>query len=74
MRSQLMPCAGPKERALVEYAFATLDALGWRWGPAHIELMSTVDGPRLIEVRGMRCRFLNGCDASDGPPMASLRR
>ena len=54
MRSQLMPCAGPKERVLVEYAFATLDALGWQWGPAHIELMSTVDGPRLIEVRGMR--------------------
>lgn len=35
---------------LVQYARAVLDAVGIRFGPAHVEVMSTADGPRLIEV------------------------
>lgn len=60
---ELYPCRGPAEQALVTYAFDTLDALGWRWGPAHVELMYTADGPRLIEVNAGR---LNGCDGHGG--------
>lgn len=40
-----------KEEDLVRYATAVLDALGWKWGPAHLELISTTDGPRLVEAR-----------------------
>lgn len=36
-----------------------LDALGWRWGPAHIEIMTTPEGPRLIELNAGRW---NGLD------------
>ena len=35
---ELLPCEGPREESLVQYAFDALDALGWRWGPCHIEL------------------------------------
>ncbi|SHF60108.1 ATP-grasp domain-containing protein [Streptoalloteichus hindustanus] len=35
---------------LVAYAFAVLDALGVGHGPAHLEIMSTVDGPCLVEA------------------------
>ena len=41
----LMPCAGAREEALVEYGFACLDAFGIAWGPAHIELKQTPRGP-----------------------------
>lgn len=34
----------------VEYAKGVLDAVGLRFGAAHIELMFTADGPRLIEI------------------------
>jgi hypothetical protein len=32
------------------WASAVLDAVGFDWGAAHIELMVTADGPRLIEL------------------------
>lgn len=34
----------------VEYAKGVLDAVGLRFGAAHVELMLTADGPRLIEI------------------------
>ena len=46
---------GTREEALIEYACAALDALAWRWGPSHIELKMTTTGPRLVEVRLLRC-------------------
>ncbi len=47
---QLVPRRGPGHDELVDYAFAALDALDIRHGPAHIELKQTPDGPRLIEI------------------------
>ena len=41
-------CAGFE--AIERYVFAVLDALEFDWGAAHIELMITAVGPRLIEV------------------------
>ncbi|GAB6459614.1 MULTISPECIES: ATP-grasp domain-containing protein [Bacillus] len=35
---------------IVEYAKQALDAIGMKFGPSHLELMLTEDGPRLIEV------------------------
>jgi len=35
---------------VVGYAFDALDALGVRHGPAHLEVMSTADGPCLVEA------------------------
>lgn len=35
---------------LVDYTRRVLDAVGLRFGAAHVELMRTADGPRLIEV------------------------
>ncbi|WP_441249463.1 ATP-grasp domain-containing protein [Kitasatospora sp. McL0602] len=40
----------PVVPALTEYAEAVLDAVGFRYGTAHIEVMLTPDGPRLVEV------------------------
>ena len=31
-----------------------LDTLGWRWGPAHIEVKQTSRGPVLVEVNAGR--------------------
>ncbi|MFD4830662.1 ATP-grasp domain-containing protein [Streptomyces uncialis] len=45
---------------LIEYAFEVLDALEVRHGPAHLEIMLTADGPRLVEA-GIR---LCGADAA----------
>lgn len=36
--------------ALAEYTFAVLDAVGVRFGSAHVEVMGTADGPVLIEL------------------------
>ena len=36
--------------ALERYVFALLDAVGFDWGAAHIELMLTEQGPQLIEI------------------------
>lgn len=35
---------------LVDYATAVLDAVGMRFGSAHVEIMMTSSGPRLIEL------------------------
>jgi biotin carboxylase len=35
---------------LVEYARAALDAVGFRFGATHTEIMQTANGPRLIEI------------------------
>jgi biotin carboxylase len=52
---------GTAERArLIEYGFEVLDALEVRYGPAHLEIMLTPDGPRLVEA-GIR---LCGADAA----------
>jgi len=40
----------PALPGLLEYALSVLDAVGMRFGSAHTEVMSTPDGPLLIEV------------------------
>lgn len=40
----------PAVPVLTRYAEAVLDAVGLRHGAAHIEIMLTADGPRLIEI------------------------
>jgi biotin carboxylase len=35
---------------LAQYAFRVLDALGIRYGAAHLEIKATPDGPRLVEL------------------------
>lgn len=46
----IVPRRGEVQDALVEYAFAVLDALEIRNGPAHVELKMTPQGPCLIEA------------------------
>ncbi|MFF3216349.1 ATP-grasp domain-containing protein [Streptomyces sp. NPDC002886] len=46
----IVPRRGEVQEALVQYAFAVLDALGIRQGPAHVELKMTPKGPCLIEA------------------------
>ena len=50
--------AAPRAAEVCAYATAVLDALCWRWGPVHMELM-VVDGrgPVLVEAN---CGRLNG--------------
>lgn len=45
-----MPPDIPEYAQLTTYAFGVLDAVGMRYGPGHIEIMLTPDGPRLIEI------------------------
>ena len=50
--------AGPRAAAICAYAVAVLDALCWRWGPVHMEVMWVEGrGPVLIEAN---CGRLNG--------------
>jgi biotin carboxylase len=42
--------ADPRVATLADYARRVLDAVGLRFGAAHVELMLTADGPRLIEL------------------------
>ncbi|MEY9944925.1 ATP-grasp domain-containing protein [Kitasatospora sp. GAS1066B] len=51
----LVPSASRAREQLVPYAFAVLDALGVRHGPAHLEVMLTPDGPCLVEVGVRLC-------------------
>ena len=44
------PSAGAEAQALTSYALRALDALGWRWGPCHLEIKLTRRGPRLVET------------------------
>jgi len=41
--------------SLMEYAVAVLDALGIAYGPAHLEIMMTPDGPTLVEIGARLC-------------------
>ncbi|MFD7735690.1 ATP-grasp domain-containing protein [Kitasatospora phosalacinea] len=45
-----VPEDDPVVPELVRYTEGVLDAVGFRWGAAHVEVMMTADGPRLIEV------------------------
>ena len=45
-----LSATAPELATLIPYAQGVLDAVGIRYGAAHIELMLTADGPRLIEV------------------------
>ncbi len=40
----------PGQRALIEYAYQALDALGYQYGPSHGEYMMDENGPVLIEA------------------------
>ncbi len=45
-----LPHDTPGHTELVEFAAAALDAVGFRFGAAHVEIMLTARGPRLVEV------------------------
>ncbi|MEV4338299.1 ATP-grasp domain-containing protein [Streptomyces sp. NPDC049590] len=45
-----LPPDDPAVPALAEYVFGVLDAVGIRFGSAHVEVMGTADGPLLIEL------------------------
>ncbi|MEG3626569.1 ATP-grasp domain-containing protein [Streptomyces poriticola] len=45
-----LPPDDPAVPDLAEYVFGVLDAVGVRYGSAHVEVMGTVDGPVLIEL------------------------
>ncbi|MFC4584818.1 ATP-grasp domain-containing protein [Sphaerisporangium corydalis] len=45
-----VPADDPAVPGLVEYARGVLDAVGMRFGAAHIEIMNTAGGPVLIEL------------------------
>lgn len=40
---------------VVEYAYQVLDALAIAHGPAHLEIMVTADGPRMVETGARLC-------------------
>jgi len=48
--NMLMSPRGEIQDALVEYTFKMLDALGFKHGPSHNEMMFTERGPVLIEI------------------------
>ncbi|MFP5258414.1 MAG: methyltransferase domain-containing protein [Acidobacteriota bacterium] len=48
-RTMLVRTLGDEHRAVIDYAYKALDALGIRFGPAHVEVMLTERGPVLIE-------------------------
>lgn len=45
-----LPPDDPAVPGLAEYVFGVLDAVGMRFGSAHVEVMGTADGPVLIEL------------------------
>eukprot|EP00611_Tribonema_gayanum_P004390 TRINITY_DN1356_c0_g1_i4.p1 TRINITY_DN1356_c0_g1~~TRINITY_DN1356_c0_g1_i4.p1 ORF type:complete len:605 (-),score=171.92 TRINITY_DN1356_c0_g1_i4:3-1703(-) len=51
---KLNDAAGEREAALCDYALTILDAMGVKFGPGHMEIKYTQDGPCLVEV-GTRC-------------------
>lgn len=58
---ELMPASGERERLLIEYATAALDATRWRWGPCHLEIKMARGkgadggvGPVLVEINAGR--------------------
>ncbi|GGU41731.1 ATP-grasp domain-containing protein [Lentzea flava] len=50
LSNTLVPADDPVVDELFEYVCRVLDATGVRNGPAHVEVMITADGPRLIEI------------------------
>ena len=42
--------ADPRYAPLLDYAAAVLDALDVRFGPTHLELFDTADGPTIVEL------------------------
>ncbi|GAB2822841.1 ATP-grasp domain-containing protein [Lentzea nigeriaca] len=50
LSNTLVPADDPVVDELFEYVCRVLDATGVRNGPAHVEVMITPDGPRLIEI------------------------
>jgi biotin carboxylase len=50
MRGSCFTPDGPEFAAIADYAFALLEAVGFDCGAAHIEMMLTADGPRLVEI------------------------
>jgi hypothetical protein len=56
---ELMPVTGRRERDICAYAQSALDALGWRWGPSHLEVRDGAHGPVLVEANAGR---FNGVD------------
>jgi len=49
-RTMLVRDLTDEHQAVIGYARKVLDALGIRFGPAHVEVMLTEDGPVLIEI------------------------
>lgn len=41
---------GPEFIHIEKYVFDVLDAVGFDWGAAHVELMMTDEGPRVVEI------------------------
>jgi hypothetical protein len=50
-----MPFSEEEHGELFAYTQKALDALGFRWGAAHNEIMLTREGPRLIETGARMC-------------------
>ncbi|MDN5382153.1 MULTISPECIES: ATP-grasp domain-containing protein [Streptomyces] len=50
VETYLLPAADAAVRELTPYAFEVLDALGIQYGPAHLEIKRTPNGPRLVEI------------------------
>jgi biotin carboxylase len=50
-----LPPSDPRWSRLRDYALSVLDALGIAHGPAHLEIIMTSDGPRLVELGARLC-------------------
>lgn len=61
----VIPREGAVQEQLVSYAGQVLDAIGIQYGPAHIEIKMTINGPCLVEI-GARI------GGSDNPYYAEL--
>ena len=46
---------GPVQNEIVEYSYRALNALGVRYGPAHVEIKLTPSGPYLMELGARIC-------------------
>jgi carbamoylphosphate synthase large subunit len=57
--SEFMSPANPEFQELIAYALSVNDALGVRYGAAHLEIIMTANGPTLVELNGR----MHGCDA-----------
>jgi hypothetical protein len=63
---EAMAADGEASHALAAYVLKALDALCWRWGPAHVEVMLTPRGPRLVEVNLGRWNGIRFSRVADG--------